>query len=304
MRLFIFTVVLLVSSTTYSCDVCGGMSGNTNIGLFASTTTYHQFGIRNNYRYFKTYLYGIDHSREHVFSSELFGRLQVAKKVQLLATIPFQYSKQKRSLGEDQIVGFGDPNVIINAILRQKIDSNGTTKSFLSAGLGAKFPFGLATNPDDELKNLYPGTGSFDFLFLLNHVQQFNSKIGIQSEASYVIKGTDKFDYRFGNSFLLQTQLVHRKKFTPFQLISTLGTQLDHQGASRLKGEIPEGNPNNSYILSVRGSVNFLVDRWLWSLSMQQPIYQRINLSSVEQKFVGTIGVFYFIPKKVKNETI
>lgn len=302
MKSFVFVVMLFVSMTTLSCDVCGGMSSNTNIGLFAASTSFHQVGIRNNFRYFKTYLYGIDHSNEYVLTNEIFGRWQVAERIQVLGSVPFQSAWQKRSLGKDFIQGLGDPSTIVNCILSEKIDSTGMTKQFLTAGFGSKFPFGKSALPEDELKNLYPGTGSLDLLFLLNHLYQYSSKWGQQTEISYVLKGQDKHEYRFGNALLVQSQLIYRKKLDSWQLLSTIGLQYEHQAPSKLEREVISENPNSSSIFSLKASVNLLANKWLWSFQIQQPIYQQINLFSVEQKFYGTIGLFYFIKKTNKNE--
>lgn len=301
MRAIIASIVLIYSSVVYSCDVCGGLSSNPNIGLFAASTSFHQTGMRLNYRSYDTYLYGIEHSSERILNGELFGRFQVSRRFQLLATIPYQFAQQRTDLSTTVLSGMGDPSMIGNWIVLEKIDSTMVTKHFLSFGGGASLPLGKHTHPDDELKNIYPGSGAMNYLFLGTYVHQFTAQWGLQSEVSYMIKGKDSYTYRFGNSFSVQAQMLNRKRFKNRLLISTAGLQLEDQAASERDGLAIPDNPNNARILSLRVGSNLLVSSWLFSLNFQQPLIQRINNGTVRNRGMATIGISYFIQKNKKK---
>jgi hypothetical protein len=304
MRSWIISMMLFNSIMAYSCDVCGGLSSNPNIGLFSASTSFHQFGIRSNYRYFKTYLFGLEHSKEQLVGGEFFGRLQLAQRFQLLATVPYQYAIQNRGIGQDIVRGIGDPGVLGNWIAIEKVDSNQVTKHFLSCGVGVSFPLGRNTIPENELKNLYPGSGAFNLLVASNYLHQFSSKFGIQSEASYSIKGIDRFGFRYGNSLLIQTQVVYRKNYRAKLFIATLGCQYEHQGPSDLNGESFVDNPNDAEVLSTKVSLNLMKSAWMWSIQFQRPVYQEINNGSVRQNFNTSVGLSYFLTKNKKNEKV
>jgi hypothetical protein len=277
------------------------MSSNPNIGLFAASTTFHQVGFSLNYRSFNTFLYGVEHSSERLSLSSLNVRWQLTKRVQFLASVPHQLGVQKTATARYVVSGLGDPTLIGNFIVVDKKDTLGLTRQFLSFGAGSKLPLGLSTNPDDELKNMYPGTGSTDFLLLSNYLHQFNQSLGFQAEMSYVMRGADQFAYQLGNSFSLQSQIFYRKKHKSKLFISSFGLQFDEQEPSTLNRIIPEGNPNNMRVLSARSGFNVLVNRWLWSAQLQLPLYQKINGGTVKQVLNGTIGMNYFITKKQRK---
>ena len=144
MRICILAWLLVLSTRSIACDICGGVNSNASIGLFASSK-FHTLGIRSSYRSFSTYMNGIRHCREYLFGQEIQFRTQLHERIQLLGSVPFQSAFQKRDFGSDFISGMGDPNIISNFILVQDRDSNGVNKIFLSLGFGVKAPLGKTT---------------------------------------------------------------------------------------------------------------------------------------------------------------
>lgn len=302
MRFFLLSWSLFLSASIFACDVCGGVSSNASIGLFASTK-FHTIGYKSSMRSFTSYLYGIRHSREYLFTQELQFRTQLHPRIQLIGSLPFQNALQLRDLGSDVVFGIGDPNLIGNFVLFQNRDSLGMSKNFLSVGLGVKFPLGKNVPSSNVLKNLYPGTGSWDYLLLANYTKQFSSKWGWQSEASYSLKGTDKYNFRYGNATQISSQGFTNRAVGSYRLIIATGLTFEQHQASRNNGAIDSSITNSGYILSAKASVNLLTYRWLWSFNLQQPIKQNVNSSTIFQNLSAGLSLNYLI-KKSKNEKV
>lgn len=299
MRLFFLTTTLLFSVNVFACDVCGGVSSNASIGLFASNK-FHTIGYKSSMRSFTSYLYDIRHSRELLFTQELQFRTQVHKRIQLIGSIPFQNALQLRDFGRDVVYGIGDANFLANYILIQKADSLGLTRHFLSLGGGVKFPLGKNVPSSNVLKNLYPGTGSWDFLVLTNYTKSFSKKWGWQSEASYSLKGKDQFRFQYGNSAQLTSQVFTNRSVKSYRLIIAAGCAFENHQSSKNNGIVDTAITNAGYIFSVKASINLLTYKWLWSINIQQPIHQNINNSSIYQNLSAGISLNYLLKKPKK----
>ncbi len=299
MRNLFLALTLVVSANSFSCDICGGVSSNASIGLFASTK-FHTVGFRSSYRCFSTYMNGVRHSSEFLFGQEIQFRTQLHERVQLLASVPFQSALQRRDFGSDFISGMGDPNIISNFILVQDRDSNGVNKIFLSLGIGVKAPLGKTTENSNGLKNLYPGTGSWDYLLLSNYTQQIAKYWGWQTEISYSFKGKDQFGFQYGNSFQSASQVFRNFKISSYRLIAAAGMNFEHHAISRLNGFETVGKTNDGIVLSSRASINLMTYRWLWSVNIQNPLYQHLNDGTIRSRLSGSISINYLLKTSKK----
>jgi len=194
----------------------------------------------------------------------------------------------------------GDPNIISNFILVQDRDSNGVNKIFLSLGIGVKAPLGKTKENSNGLKNLYPGTGSWDYLLLSNYTHQFAKYLGWQTELSYSLKGKDQFGFQYGNGLQLSSQLFRNFKMSFYRIIVAVGINFEHHASSRLNGLQTIGKTNDGIILSSRASINLLTYRWLWSLNIQNPLYQNLNEGTIRQKVSASISVNYLLKTSKK----
>ena len=297
MKLFFTVLVLIFSANLLACDVCGGSAGSPSFGTFVPTN-FHQIGLRSSVRGFKSYLYGIEYSRETIFQEELHARWQVHKRIQLIGSMPFQFARQTKTGYSDHIQGMADPSILTNYVLINKKDSLSEMRQFLSAGFGLKFPLGKTVVYSDPQKNMYPGTGTTDMIFLATFYDQFSIKWGVQSEASYACKGTDKWGYRFGNSLSLNTAAVRKFQKGKYRWLTTTGFQFDYQAKARLHNERTEAQINNISLLSARVGANLIIPNWMFSLQFQQPVLQQINEGIVRQTNFTSFGIFRLIQKK------
>jgi hypothetical protein len=225
-------------------------------------------------------------------------RTQLGRKVQVYGAIPFQVAKQKTDFNAMMIYGIGDPNVLLTYALIDRKDSMHVTQDFLNLGLGIKMPLGRTGNYSLDLKNLYPGTGSWDGLLLANYTRRLDSRFSIQAEASHTVKGTDQATYRYGNSTQLSSSLIYNRKVQRARFIASFGFQQDWFASSSYQGSILTEQANNGFMSSIKASVNLLTYNWLLSIQGQKAMLQNLSLGSVQQKFVFGLSVNYLIKKK------
>ena len=301
MKKWLFIAFLIIGSFSQACDICGGVNGNASIGLFASNR-FHTLGFKSGFRTYSTYMHGIRHTQEFIWSNELQFRTQLHKRVQLMGSLPFQNAVQKTDLSTDVVYGISDPNLMLNFILIQKQDSMGITRDFLSLGGGLKMPLGKNVSKQSALKNLYPGTGSWDETLILNYLHQFEKQIGWQTEASYSFKGKDKYAYRYGNTLSISSQAVYSQKWASYRFIASAGLLYENHASSSTNRIVDPTAANNGYVLSAKASVNLLTYRWLWSVYAMQPIAQQINQGTIKQQINCGISLNYLIKKTQKTK--
>jgi hypothetical protein len=297
MKLLFTVLVLLFSANLLACDVCGGSAGNPSFGTFVPTN-YHQIGLRSSVRSFNSYFYGIEYSREMIFQEELHTRWQIHKRIQLIGSVPIQFAQQTKTGYLKRIQGIADPSVLTNIVLINKNDSLLGMKQFLSAGFGLKLPLGKTVIYSDPQKNMYPGTGTADLILIATFYDQLSAKWGLQSEASYAWKGTDKWGYRFGNSLSANTLAVRKFQKGNYRWLATTGFQFEHQAAAMLHDKRIESQINNIMLLSARVGANLIAQKWMFSAQFQQPLIQEINEGIVRQKVFATLAIVRLIQKK------
>jgi hypothetical protein len=298
MKISLIISCVVVSMHVNACDICGGVNPNASIGVLASSN-FHMIGVRSTYRMYSSYYEGIHHSSEHIFAQDLNFRIQLHKRLQLLGSIPYQSAIQMRDLGKDEKSGLGDPSALLNGIIVHKKDTLGNNRHFLTIGAGIKLPFGKYPGNETMIRNLYPGTGSLDLIFISNYTRQFNQKIGWQSELSYSIKGRNPHGFRFGNSMQLNSQFVYSKPWRGKKLIGTIGLNFDQFGKADSRGEALE-MMQNGFVLSAKTSLNLLAKRWLYSVNVQPVVLQNLNQGNTKQRVVASLSINYLLQRSKK----
>lgn len=288
-----------MSITTFACDICGGVASNVSIGVLANSN-FHIVGIRNTYRSYTSYINNIKHATDRMYSQELYLRYQWNKNWQMYGSFQHQLAFQKRDFGSELISGITDPTLLVNRLLINNQDSTGRTLDFLMVGVGLKFPIGKNVSSSNNLKNLYPGTGSFDVLLLANYTRQLTKKLALQVETSYFIKGKDKWGYSYGNSFQGTLSLVHSQSIQSYRLVSAFGFVSEDFQASKINGIELVTASNRATILSGKINLNLFTKRWVWSIFTQYPLAQQSQEIQIKRNLSGGIGLLYLIKKQKK----
>jgi hypothetical protein len=285
-----------------ACDICGGVSGNASIGLFASSS-FHMIGLKTQTQVYASYLNGIRHSQEIILRNDLNFRMQITKRFQVMASIPYQIARQVRDFGNDVKSGFGDPLLIGNAILFHKKDSAEVTKHFVSGAVGIKFPFGEYGDNESSLMNLYPGTGGLDGIVMMNYTKGWNGGWGLQNEVSWSIKSSNANGYRYGNVFQLSSMFLNNQKWKLKRIIPAVGYIYNHFNRSSINGQILNESNNYGYVFSGKIAINVMTYNWLFGVSTQIPILQHMNAGITKQFFGTELSCTYLLKsKKIKNE--
>jgi hypothetical protein len=301
-NMLLIGLLMLSKSRLHACDICGGVSGNASIGLFASSS-FHMMGLKTQTQVFASYLNGIRHSQEIIFRNDLNFRMQITKRLQVMAMVPYQYAWQLRDLGSDFKSGLGDPLVMGNVILFHKKDTSGITKHFVSGALGVKFPLGKYGSNESSLMNLYPGTGGFDGLVMMNYTKGWNKGWSFQNEASWSIKSANPNGYRYGNVLQLSTLFLKNQKWQLMRIIPAFGFQFNHFKRSSINGQILNESNNSGYTFSGKIALNVMTYKWLLGISSQIPFLQNVNSGITKQFFGAEISCTYLLKsKKSKNE--
>jgi hypothetical protein len=292
--------IVLWTFSAWSCDVCGGVSGNASIGLLASTQ-FHTIGIKSSLNTYRSYLNGIVHSREYIAQGEVIARWQPHARWQISANIPYQVGRQKRDLGSDFIQGLGDPRILVNHVLVHQKDSNQATRNFLSLGLGIKAPWGRRAPASSMIRNLYPSTGAWNFSTVLLFTNRLTEHVSLQQEGIYTYKMRDASGYRYGNTYSYAVTVVWNKSLGIGRLLVGPGLQLERFGASTEDGLPVSGYNNQGFVFESQVSVNYLSYNWLWGLNVIQPLQQNFNQGSMKQGIRVSCTLSYLITKNSKK---
>lgn len=296
---YILPWVFIGITQIWSCDICGGVSGNASIGLFASSQ-FHMIGLKTGSNTFQSYLHGIAYSKEKRYTSEINCRWQVGKRVQFMASIPYQFAIQKTDLNKALIQGMGDPSLLLNGILVNRKDSSGRIIQFLSLGFGIKAPFGK-WDPASDLRNLYPGSGAYNLLGILNYTVPIHSKWSMQSEVAYSYKLADSEGFRYGNVFSLTETATGNYKWGKGRFIPGIGFGYSNFGKVSAVNILDNEMRYDGNVLTAKMHFNYLTYRWLWTTQIDLPVAQNFNNGSIKQKLMAQIGCNYLIRKKSKQ---
>lgn len=218
--LFAVTLLLCIDATATACDICGCGVGNSYLGILPDFRK-RIFGLR--YRYSSlfthigaggatTYLT----SKENYSTIELWGGWNIGKKFRMMMALPYSFNERINQGATTSKDGIGDINLtgyyqLLNS--KKQLDNKLLLQS-LWIGAGIKLPTGQY-NPADksstnENTNLFQlGTASTDFT--LNTMYDIRLQdAGLNISASYKMNTTNKYEYRYGNKFSMNSQAYYK----------------------------------------------------------------------------------------------
>ena len=209
MRKYVLILLLcLTALPALACDLCGCSNGGSFFGILPQG---HRgfLGVRYRYASYNSHLNSLNLStREQFRTAELWGRFYPAKRVQVMAFVPFQFSQQTMlKTGEiTPLSGLSDItalahynliNTFMDDSIVHKINHN------LLVGGGVKLPTGRFRYDENSLldvsnPNFQLGTGSTDWLLNAIYTARYKNW-GANADLSYRITTTNPNGYRFGN---------------------------------------------------------------------------------------------------------
>ena len=296
MKTTISIIVCLLFFSSKACDMCGGVSGNASIGLFAANQ-FHYLGLRSNFRDYSLYMHGIRQADQLIFTQEINFRYQFTNRIQCYGEIPYQYGIEKTDLKSEKSFGFGDPNLLLNFILINKKDSISQRFHFASIGIGVKAPIGKMRSGSNSLTYIAPGTGSWDSKFHFNYIFSPKTNFGFQNEISLSVKGSNPIGLRRSNVSTFSSQFYTNKSLLGYRLISSCGINMDY--FFNLKSN------NNALVyqgivIAPKASFNLITNKMLFGLQVQRGLIQNINQGELRQKWSFSLTINYLLKNKKK----
>lgn len=302
--------MLLSGIFSHACDVCGCAASSFSLGLLPSSN-HHFIGIRSGWRTFKTThppLFGTQEapSDQLFMTSELYGRWKINRKFQLLGIVPYVQNQEQQALNNYTLRGLGDITVLGNYVFIQNTDSlSRRWKQSGTIGIGVKSPTGKfdrsSTTTTEELligRNMYPGTGAFDFIANLNYSTQRGSW-GYLTESSFSYKTANQTGYQFGHAVSTTHLAFYRWNINEnLKFLPQAGVNYNHNLSDRIDGKPTDLSYNGGTLVNAQLSVAVLYKNWALTALGQVPVYQQLGNGYVVQKAAFRLGINYFITRK------
>ncbi|MCB0380387.1 MAG: hypothetical protein KDD24_03960 [Flavobacteriales bacterium] len=293
-----------ISSKTISTNSSARLQTNNNYSI---NHLNEETSTTNNYLYTEQYN-----------SVDLVLNVFFGKKLNVLITNSFSdnYVYHNDSI-IDNISGFGDLNVITNyRIINTKISTDSLAKNKflhrLTIGLGVELPTGsfnkqsvkgyetsftpstIIGKPLMELdEHLQAGTGSFNYLFLMEYLLKYNG-FGLNTNASYKVFTENKNNFRFANRYNFNSSLFYlfdvtkNIKFMPHSGINYEVSMYDKDN----KKDVMNTGGESAFM---NAGVNWFIKNLAIDFTYYRPVYQNLfgNQPSNKERIITQI-TYYF----------
>ncbi len=230
------TVLLLLNSaySSIGCDICGCSSSNQSLGLLPQFSE-HFIGLQ--------YLYGSsesthpaliqgnpdEHSSQYYNTIQIWGRYQIAKRIQLFAFIPYVNNINNDGVNRIRTSGIGDASLIANVSLLNTKQNEG--RRILLIGGGLKLPTGHYTGITEAdkqgLPNMQTGTGSYDFIVNANYTVR-QKKWGYNLDASYIWTTANNTGYKYGNKLNSSFVAFYWLEYKKSNIVPQIGARCEY----------------------------------------------------------------------------
>ncbi len=285
MKFILFIIIVFVlHNELKSCDICGcSVSGN-YFGLLPQYRK-HFIGLRVHYR-----TYSIKHpplfagesvqySNDLVFSTEIWGRYQIHKRLQLIGSMPYQFNQRKENEIKLSSNGVGDGSCFIFGNVWKTSDTSQVKiKQSISLGAGIKVPTGKHENTVVYKGLILPGfqmgSASWDFPVSLIYIAKLKS-LGINTEMTYQFNTLNRYNYHFGNRLSSALRVFYWKYRPAISVLPQLGISYEHYNSDKRKGRWVRYT-GGSALWSFAG-LDLYKGRWGLGINSWLPIYQNIG---------------------------
>lgn len=234
-----FGLLTLLSLPTMACDLCGCSNGGSFFGILPQG---HRgfLGIRYRYNSYNSHLNSLNLSSQEQFrTAELWGRFYPARRVQVMAFVPYQFSQQTLLKSGDvtPLRGLSDITVLAHYnVLNTFMDDSivHAVNHNLLIGGGTKLPTGRFRYDENSLldvanPNFQLGTGSVDWIANVIYTARYK-KWGLNADLSYRMTTTNPNGYRFGNRFNSSASVFYLTSLNRRSIMPNAGLFLEQAG--------------------------------------------------------------------------
>lgn len=303
MKFIILLSLSFFSFNLWSCDVCGAQINGAN-GVIPFYTK-NQFGLRinqtnlahpntpNNYNGTSRIL------SDRMIRSDIYARFYPTKNWQANVILPLIFSQRKESERTSNVQGLGDLQLQLNRMILNTNDSvKRRYRTVWLAGAGVILPNGKYQQRDETKLMLpialQPGTGAYQIT--ANHqITIRKDKWGFGNYTNYTLPQQNELIYKVGSSISNSTLLFRVVKINSFQIIPQLGYSFTSKKADK-SYEMSIAATQNKLSLLL-GGVDVYYKNYLVQVSVNSPVYQRLNYAEPKRKTGFTIGLSYFMVK-------
>lgn len=295
-KIFLTAILYLLFQQTFACDICGCSSGNYFIGPFPQFRK-HFFGTRYSFRSYTSQVTGdaTQFSKDFYQTVELWGGMNMGKKWQVMAFVPYNINRQHSDDGIKNSSGLGDATLIGNYKLldtRFSDKHSNRISQQLWIGGGVKLPTGkFAADPTDIIPdaNNQPGTGSVDFLVNAMYTFHINDW-GINSNVNYKINNSAE-SFRFGNRFNTSAFIFRSISAANTTFNPNVGMLYENLRANKLGDAKIDDTGGNALFAAAGLETNFSM--MAVGFNAQLPVSQHLSNDQTTAKLRGMVHVTF-----------
>jgi hypothetical protein len=285
MKKYIFFFLLsLASMPLLACDLCGCSNGGSFFGILPQG---HRgfLGVRYRYNTFHSHLTSLNlSSREQFRTAELWGRFYPAKRVQVMAFVPYQFSQQTilKTGAVTPLSGLSDITVLahynlINTFMDDSVVH--IVNHNVLVGGGVKLPTGRFRYDENNLSevanpNFQLGTGSTDWIGNLIYTARYKNW-GLNADVSYRVTTTNPNGYRFGNRLNTSASLFYLTSLGSRSIMPNAGVFVEQAGHDVNQGVI--NKQTGGYATYVNVGTEVYLTTISFGVSYRHPVVQHLS---------------------------
>ena len=301
-RLSAVLILLLASSASYACNVCGGSSSSQALGILPASGR-HFVGMQYQYRSFNSRHGSHEQntaqtvSTEHFHTMQVWGRASISKRVQLFGFLPYHQNISTHNGDVDRAGGIGDISLLASVQLISKDDCGPQLKHNLQIGGGIKLPTGVydktGTATSEWAPAMQAGSGSWDVVTNANYSMR-NERIGVNIDASYVLTTANAESYKYGDRFsstALGFYTISKKNSTVLPLA---GLRYEYTGRDYEHFRYRIGNDmTGGHQLFASAGVQAFHNKLGWTAMLHIPLYRDYAGGLVRSLCKAEAGIQY-----------
>ncbi len=300
--------MLLLSLQSVACDVCG-CAINPGGGEIVPGMFQHYFGARSNIRSFSSQHLTLFEdeiplkTEEWFHTTEFHFRYSPHRRVQIFGFVPINALWKLEEEVMHTIQGMGDFRLRANyVVIDKKDDESGKPLMNLFLGSSLKMPTGRSEyrNTQEQSlfhRNMLPGTGSWDVAGHFDFVYGKNN-FGGMLNATYMWRGSNNYQYDFGNLFVSQLTGFYKHKMNGSSFLFELGVSfVDMQPDLDTRWNELQVYSQGT-MLAPMARVSYFKNNWMFQTSANKAAWEDMAQGQVSHNYHLEVGVMYFINGK------
>lgn len=287
MKLKIWSIFLLLSSTSYACDGCNiyspvGLNSTKNrISLYARQRktfgTYNQLGemvMKHSTHSSDQSIWGKSVVEKYQ-TLELRGDFFFYEKIQFSFILPFTHNMQ--FLDGDKrfsLSGISDPTLLLG--YNFNFEATSTMNSRLTLGGGYKYHLGLINLMDETFKpnlDFQPGSGANSVIAFANYRFTLNDW-SLFTSLNYKRNGFNENRYKYGQTVNSRLDVIYKLGLKKTSLLFLAGGYLEWADMDE-SNEVFETTGGTIYFANL--GLKWMTQNTMFHLDFQPVVHQQLN---------------------------